>query len=192
MANGEKQGSGGDRTMTVFWVVLALAALLLVVFLRNGKSSSQGASAGLIPQDKREAAPEFDLAQAGGSGQITQKDTAGKVTILHFWATWCPPCRAEFPEFAKYALAIRENPKVAVLPVSLDESPSVVPGFVQKYGNGIAAYTDGGKLEDAMGVASIPETILLDKSGRVAFKSVGGQEWSENGIGKLVEELADE
>ncbi len=192
MANEDKQRAGSDRTMTVFWVVLAVAALLLVLFLRSGKASFHGVSGGLIPEDKRAAAPAFDLFQAGGSGQITPKETAGKVTILHFWATWCPPCRAEFPLFAKYAMSLKDDPHAAVLPVSLDESPSAVPPFVEKYGQGIAAYTDGGKLAEAMGVSSIPETVLLDKSGRVAFESTGGQDWSENGIAILVKELADE
>ena len=192
MANGDRQSGGNDRTMTFFWVVLASAALILVVFLRSGKSAQRGVSGGLIPEDKRVAAPAFDLTQAGGPGKVSPKETAGKVTIIHFWATWCPPCRAEFPEFAGYATAIKDDPKVAVIPVSLDESPSAVPPFVQKYGRGVAAYTDGGKLAEAMGVASIPETVLLDKSGRVAFESVGAQDWSQGGIGQLVKELADE
>ncbi len=183
---------GGKHSMTAFWAVIGLAAVLLIVFFKGGLVSRPVFSGGLLAQGKRKAAPDFLLKEAGGSATVAPGDIAGKVAVLHFWATWCPPCRAEFPEFSKYALAVKDRPGLAVLPVSLDDSPSVVPPFVARNGNGIEAYTDGGKLAGALGVASIPQTVLLDKSGRIAYEAVGGQDWSGTGVPKLVEELSHE
>lgn len=188
-ANGQTKES---KSMLAFWIVIGLAAVLLIVLLRGGLVSRSGFAGGLVPVNQRKAAPAFSLSKAGGSATVTLGEISGKVAILHFWATWCPPCRAEFPEFAKYASTIKDRPDIAVLPISLDESPSAVPPFVQKYGNGIDTYSDGGKLAEALGVASIPETIMLDKNGNVAYEAVGGQDWSDGGVPKLAEELSHE
>lgn len=184
-----------------YWVAVgfafALGVLLLVV---GGRSASQGGlnlgapgSAGSLSEaEAREEAPDFRLSRVGAEGAVTREELAGSVVVLHFWATWCAPCRAEFPEFARYAAKAEGMAGIRVLAVSLDESPDEAMIWALRNGGGITVWHDQKQLASEMGVTGIPTTVLLDAQGRIAYFQAGAQDWSEGGVPARVEALLGE
>lgn len=93
----------------------------------------------------------------------------GKVVLLNFWATWCPPCRIETPALVdlhqKYA-----GSGFSVAGVTMDDEPAgVVPGFVERYGVPYPILVPQGEVH----VEALPTSYLIDRSGRVARTYVG-------------------
>ena len=103
-------------------------------------------------------------------------DLRGKVVVLDFWATWCPPCRMSLPELA--ALQAKQGDAYAVVPVSLDRGgfQDVAPFLRENPQLNLTAMVpaDPGRLEVQAGrIEGIPTTLILDRAGRVAKALVG-------------------
>ncbi len=197
---GVQTAAGKKPTMAVFWVVMGLAGLLLLAFLfkardQAGELRGLVAPAGVADPGSRGNLPEFSLERiTGGEGMpVTPEQLRGRPAVIHFWATWCPPCRAEFPQFARYADGAAGRGDVAVLAVSLDEKPDPVEPFVVRAGVPmLPVYWDAGRLAGALHVTAIPTTLIVDKAGRIAFRAEGVQDWTESGVPKRVAEVAGE
>jgi cytochrome c biogenesis protein CcmG/thiol:disulfide interchange protein DsbE len=142
-------------------LVLAIAAVLI---------TAAGLSAQLA---ENSPAPAFTLKDLAGK-TITLDALRGKVVVLNFWATWCPPCRAEIPDFIEF---YKENKTkgLEIVGVSVDtNTASQVPGFVQqnKIPYPVAMFTS--KIIDNYGpIDAIPTTFVIDKTGRVRRVQVG-------------------
>jgi DsbE subfamily thiol:disulfide oxidoreductase len=118
-------------------------------------------------------APEWELKDTEGK-VVKSSDFAGKVVILDFWATWCPPCKAEIPGFIELQKKYGDKGLV-VVGVSLDEQgPAVVKPFMQQFGMNYPVVMGDEKItQDFGGVAAIPTTFIIDKNGNIAAKHVG-------------------
>ena len=104
---------------------------------------------------------------------LTSADWRGKVTIVNFWATWCPPCRTEIPEFI--ALQEKYRHSLQIIGVSLDEgSPDVVRAFATEHGINypIVMMTDDFR-RGFPGVFALPTSFVLDPRGRIVQRHVG-------------------
>lgn len=129
-------------------------------------------AAGAAGSDRR-AAPDFTLLDMEGKN-IKLSDFRGKVVILDFWATWCPPCRMEIPHF----IALHQQYKgqgLEVVGVSLDnDGVKVVKPFAEQNKINYTMLVDGHPVARLFGgVQSIPTTFVLDRQGRVAKVLVG-------------------
>jgi peroxiredoxin len=117
-------------------------------------------------------APHFSL-PGPDSTQIALTNFAGRIVVLNFWATFCPPCIREMPALNRLHLAQSTN-GVVVVGLSADtDPPAVVPDFVRR--NGIqfpVAYADTTTLE-AYGVTSLPQTFVIGPDGRMATRLIG-------------------
>lgn len=118
-----------------------------------------------------EAAPDFILTDAAGR-PVRLSDFRGKVVLLNFWATWCSPCRAEIPWFSGFQQAYGD---LVVLGVSLDEDgwTSVKP-FIDNHPVRYRVMIGTDDVALRYGVSeSLPVTLLIDRSGRIAARHVG-------------------
>jgi len=94
--------------------------------------------------------------------------------VVHFWASWCPPCVAEMPEMSAW---LKEHPQVKVLPVSLDNNLQTAQDFLQKNHIALPALLTDSSQSGRMGVRGLPTTILIDQHGKVLTSRIGMQNW---------------
>ena len=123
-------------------------------------------------------AADFTLPSAQGGKPVKLSDYKGKVVILDFWATWCPPCRKEIPDFV--SLQKEFGPKgLQVIGVALDqEGAGVVKPFIAEnhinYPIGLDSKSEIPSLYG--GVRGIPTTFIIDRQGKIVKKFVGAEE----------------
>lgn len=127
----------------------------------------------LPPINARRPAPGFTLSDLSGN-QVSLSDYRGKVVILDFWATWCPPCRMEIPHFIDLQNQYRSK-GVEIVGIAMDRDgiKAVLP-FVQKQNVNYVSLIGTGKVtSDYGGVRSIPTTFVIDQEGRIVTQHVG-------------------
>ena len=122
-------------------------------------------------------APGFRLpALAGGEGDLASQ--RGKIVVLNFWATWCPPCVAEMPSLERlYKTLTPEG--LSVVTVSTDEDQTELREFVSRHGLTLPVLLDPGGRVAGGGyrTTGYPETFLIDRQGRILKHVVGPAEW---------------
>lgn len=116
---------------------------------------------------------EFPALAAAGLTGGALPDTAGKVVLVDFWASWCAPCKASFPSYSRLQAAYAGRGLVIVA-VSVDEDPARYVDFVARYRPAFATLHDAGHaLVKEVDVPTMPTSYLLDRSGRVRFTHPG-------------------
>jgi cytochrome c biogenesis protein CcmG, thiol:disulfide interchange protein DsbE len=135
-----------------------------------------------------ETAPDFSVRTEGGLN-LTRQNFGGKVLILNFWATWCPPCIEETPSLN--ALAKEYGPKgVIVLGVSIDKNEQKYKKFLERFGIQFPMTRDADhKLADTYGTYQFPETYIIDKNGKVVQKVISNTNWNGPEIKAFLENL---
>lgn len=118
-------------------------------------------------------APDFALKSVDGK-TVKLSDYKGKVVIIDFWATWCPPCRKGIPDLISIQKEFKKN--VVIIGISLDADKTLkdVPGFVKEYNiNYPIVYGDDKVVADYGGIQGIPTAFVIDKNGNLVDKHVG-------------------
>jgi cytochrome c biogenesis protein CcmG, thiol:disulfide interchange protein DsbE len=154
-------------------VVFAGLALLLLARLFAG-DPSQVPSA-LIGRD----VPRFDLAALYGLSEngaqvpgFSDADLGnGEVTIVNVWASWCIPCRDEHP----FLVEIAEDERIRLFGINYKDTTENARRFLGRYGNPFAAVgvDASGRTGIDWGVYGVPETFVVDRNGRIAYKHIG-------------------
>jgi peroxiredoxin len=123
-------------------------------------------------------APDFTLKDMSGK-QVRLSDLKGKVVMLNFWATWCPPCREEIPSMFKLNSLMAGKP-FQMLAVSIDEGgEKVVSEFFKGAGATLPVLLDtDNAVSRRYGTTGVPETFIVDSKGVILKKVVGGMDWS--------------
>lgn len=117
---------------------------------------------------------EFTLRKASTGAPYPLKDTKGRVVVLNFWATWCGPCHALEPLFAHVAADFHDLPETLFLSVNGDEDETLVAPYLQKGKlTTEVVFADG--LDRLFSVDSFPTVIVIDRQGKIAFRSNGFQ-----------------
>lgn len=113
---------------------------------------------------------DFTLMDLDGN-EISLSDFNRKVLILNFWATWCPPCREEIPDFVEVYNEY-ESKDVQFIGVS-NEDISTLKSFVENYDISYPILIDDANIMGKWGIRAIPTTFVFDKNGQIIFKNVG-------------------
>jgi len=107
-------------------------------------------------------------------------DYKGKVVLLNFWASWCPPCVHEMPSMARLKAHFKDKP-FEILAANLGEEPTQVQKFLEKHPVNFPVLLDKGSLvAKRWKVFAYPSSYLIDKEGKVRFALFGGTEWDDN------------
>jgi thiol-disulfide isomerase/thioredoxin len=123
--------------------------------------------------DAREPA-DFTLRKAPEGSAYPLKDTKKKVIVVNFWATWCGPCHALEPSFARVAANFQANPDVLFLAADCDEDESLVKSYLEadKFPMPVV-FADG--LDRFFTVNAFPTVLVIDRAGKIAYRSDGFQ-----------------
>lgn len=122
-------------------------------------------------------APDFSIKTDSGK-VITARDFGGKLLILNFWATWCPPCVSEVPSLNQLQRALGPD-GVVVLGVSEDKDPQAYQNFLARFNVSYqTAREPSADTKTKYGTIQIPETYLINRDGKVVEKVVSDADWS--------------
>src|SRR4051812_17694173 len=122
-------------------------------------------------------APNFSITSDNGK-TITARDFGGKLLLLNFWATWCPPCVEEVPGLNE--LARQLGPKgLVILGVSEDKDENAYKQFLARFSVVFpTARQPGADIKHDYGTIQIPESYLIDRNGKVLEKFISSQPWA--------------
>ena len=162
------------RKLTMILIMLA------VVITGCGNTSSTGKAAEQAQPPKANAEqgvivgkqiPTFTLKNLDGK-PVEIGVINNKVTVINFWATWCPPCREEMPELNKFAA--ENSDKVIFVAVNIQEDKRKVGDFMQnnKYTMPVLLDEDGA-VAKTFRVSAIPTTVIVDKDGIIKYRKSG-------------------
>src|SRR4051794_9611651 len=172
------------------WLVIGIAAAL-VGLLAYGVAS-QGTDTSLdvaVQEGKRPPAPDASLPRLGQAAKGAIDDYRGKVVLVNFWASWCPPCTSELPLLQRTQRAMGGH-GATVLGINTRDATEDALGFVRKYRLTFPSLRDGsGDFAEKWGLQAYPESFLLDRDGRVAALIRGPltQNWIDAHVTPLVD-----
>jgi cytochrome c biogenesis protein CcmG/thiol:disulfide interchange protein DsbE len=133
-------------------------------------------------------APNFSI-RADDGRTITARDFGGKLLLLNFWATWCPPCISEVPALNKLQQALGPD-GVVILGVSEDEDPQAYQNFLARFHvSYLTARQPSKDIRLEYGTVQIPETYLIDRNGKVVEKVVSDADWASDRMIEHVKSL---
>ena len=182
------------RFLSPVSIAVVCSVLALLGLLAYGLASNEP-DAGIdeaLGRGDREPAPALTLPRLSGKGRVSLADYRGKVVLLNFWASWCEPCRAESPLLERWHRRISKQDGtvlgVDVLDVSADARE-----FIREYGLSYPMLRDrDGSSQGDFGVVGYPETVVIDRAGRVAALKRGPVDdaWLRDKVTPLLKERA--
>ena len=188
-----------------YWLLLAFGVGLIVLSFTpvpdlvaqlgsgsgpEGAAAAQEASgSGACPANAPSAKLDFTLKDMNGA-EVRLADHKGKVVLLNFWATWCPPCKMEIPWFVEFQEQYGSR-GFQVLGVSVDDPPEKLPPFAREFGTNypLLVGADRDDVQEAYGpIFGIPVTVIIGRDGRICKRHLGpvGKEQFESEIKALL------
>jgi thiol-disulfide isomerase/thioredoxin len=140
------------------------------------------------PAMEGKAAPDFTVRDLAGK-ETRLSDLKGKVALVNFWATWCPPCREEVPSMAELNRLMAGKP-FQMLAISIDEGgKEAVEAFFRQANTSLPAYLDSnGTIGKMYGITGVPETFVIDRNGVIIKKLIGPLDWTAPEVVKFLNE----
>jgi cytochrome c biogenesis protein CcmG/thiol:disulfide interchange protein DsbE len=169
--------------------VIALVALLAYGLASKGSSTNIDAQ---LADGKRPAAPDISLQRLDGGPDVKLSSYRGKVVVLNFWASWCTPCRTETPLLQRWHKRMSDRGGT-VVGVDVLDVESDARAFVREFELTYPQLRDGdGSYLGTFDVVQYPETIVLDRRGRIAAAARGtvDDEFFTDEVVPLLEEEA--
>lgn len=112
-----------------------------------------------------------------------------KVVFINFWASWCPPCRAEFPSVEKLYKKYKTNPDIVFLTVNLDDNPGLGKTYLKEKGFTVPFITPAGNIPEDLYNGSLPTTVVLDKKGAIRLHHTGVADYSKDSFYQEIDAL---
>jgi thiol-disulfide isomerase/thioredoxin len=167
-------------------LVLAIVAIqVAAVFIYRGMERNRaGRDAGSVSHERIPARPAPDIAITALDGRTVRlSEMRGRPVLLHFWATWCPPCRKELPRL----LAFGREQSVHVVAVSLDDNWDVVSTYFDGKIPGDIYLDASRKSIGSFEVSVLPDTYLIDADGRIQLRFGGARAWDKPEMAELLD-----
>ena len=154
-------------------LTVLLAALLATACGPSGSQGEPPSGDDASAEETRELAPDFTLDDLSGM-PVRLEELRGKVVVLDFWATWCPPCEFQIPILNQVYEAHRDAGDLEILGISVDtEGPEVVQEYIAKHQAVYPILMGSESLARTFGAPGFPSLIVVDPSGRIAEVHVG-------------------
>jgi len=173
------------------WILFALLTVTLAVAsgCKKDDRAAKPAAKAVAGPVEGSAAPDFTVRDLAGQ-EVKLSSLKGKVVLVNFWATWCPPCREEIPSMVKLNQSM-SGKQFQMLAISIDEGgKAAVENFFKKSGMTLPAFLDTeGAVARSYGTTGVPETFIVDKTGIIQKKIVGGMDWSSPDVIAYLEGL---
>jgi len=172
--SGDMPPRATSRRLVVLVPLVVFLALAALFFYRLGSGDPSRLPSALIgrPAPATVLPPVAGLVRDGVPVPgLAAQDFAGRVTLLNVWASWCVPCHDEAPLLLKLA----EDKRIRVAGINYKDQPDNARRFLGRYGNPFAASgaDPTGRAAIEWGVYGVPETFVVGRDGRIAFKLVG-------------------
>ena len=156
-----------DKILAGAIAVLAVA----LVWVVSGTLEARVVKAG-------DTAPEFRIVTDSGR-TITPSNFGGKLLVLNFWASWCPPCVEETPSLNAFQQQMKSQ-GVVVLAVSIDANEKLYHRFIERYKVTFDTTRDPeSNISASYGTFQIPESYIIDQSGHVREKIISNMDWMD-------------
>jgi peroxiredoxin len=169
--------------MKRFWIFVSIAGAALIAV---------SAYQYLTRPSAGDLAPGFKLPTIDGT-QVSSTEFSGRPMLIHFWATWCGPCRVEFPSLARLHKRFSDT-DFAIIAISEDGdgAPSAVRAFLSVNPVGFPVLIDEvGAMADEYMAWGVPESLLIDRSGKIVWRGSGAIDWDAPQAVTAVKALVD-
>jgi peroxiredoxin len=176
----------GNKKKILFLSILVLCISLFIIgyIVKDRKGEKKVITKG-------DRAPEFRLPALDGRF-VSLSDFKGKILMVHFWATWCPPCVEEMPTLDGLYDTLRGS-GFELIAVSVDEAGTdVVTAFMKKNRLNVPVLMDPDKtISGLYGTYRFPESYIVDRNGIVRYKAIGPRDWGKPANRKIVQDILD-
>ncbi len=186
--------------MNITKYILILLILLIQINLQNcnnknnnysKKSSNPNNHEMVSPTSELETIKDVKLQLLTG-GEISLKQFKGKIILLNFWATWCPPCIKEMPSLEILYQKLKKQ-NFVITAVTSGEKKDIVQAKIKELKVTFPILLDeDGSFASMYRISSIPMTFIIDKSGKIIGKVSGERDWSKPSIIQYFEKLINE
>lgn len=163
-----------------------LATVLVLAGMAAGANAAE--SALLTPMSEQPEAPGFDLSGPDGE-RYSLEDMRGKPVIVNFWATWCPPCRAEMPSMQRAWEQVKDE-DILIVAVNVGESADTITQFNEHVKMEFPLPMDlDSRVTQRWPMNGLPTTFVVDPQGRLVYRAQGEREWDDPALLDLVRAL---
>ena len=162
-------------------VLVILSSVLSPCGAGEPPSADQWRTMGFRPVPRAVEVPNIRFTDESGERR-SLSDFRESVVLLNFWASWCPPCRAEMPSMGKLSQAL-DGTDFVMLPVNVGENNRTVKRFIEKFSIGFPVYFDETAAGAAdIGVNTLPTSLMINRDGKVLSVVNGSLDWDDAAI----------
>jgi cytochrome c biogenesis protein CcmG, thiol:disulfide interchange protein DsbE len=168
--------------ITIIAIICVFALMMLYVF--------QGSVHSFVKEG--EPIPSFSILDMNNK-TLTNSDFIGKVILINFWTTWCPPCVEEMPSLVDFYKQFNGHDGITVLLINSGETTETITKFLTDNKYDVAVYRDPStKVPKDFGTFKFPESFIVDKKGILRKKVIGEINWMEDNVTSFIQSLARE
>ncbi len=158
-----------------------LPLLLLLGLLQNSAAARES----LTRVEGAPMAPDFSLPDMDGQ-QHKLSDFHGKTVIVNFWATWCPPCRAELPSMNRAWAKVKKD-GIVMIAINVGEDEDTIFSFMGDYPIDFLMLLDqSSKVTQHWPIKGLPTTYVIDPQGHLYYRAIGSRKWDAS---KLLDQV---